>query len=50
MASGMPCPRICGVPYFAMRPITRPPITGTRISQGPRVLPAGLTNSNDTRW
>ena len=38
IASGIPCPLIFDDPYFAITPTISPPITGTRITHGPRCV------------
>ena len=42
IASGMPWPSIFGEPYFTIRPMISPPITGMMITQGPSWLASGL--------
>lgn len=49
IASGIPCPRIALEPYLAMIPITIAPITGTPMTQGPKLLSAGETLAKENR-
>ncbi len=49
MASGIPCPLILGVPYFAMTPTIKPPRTGMTMTIQPSVEASGLTNWNENR-
>ena len=45
IASGIPCPLIFGVPYCAMNPTISPPMTGIRMTQGPRWCVRGCGNA-----
>ncbi len=49
IASGIPCPRIAGVPRRAISPTINPPTTGTTMTSGPRPCPAGDVSANDSR-
>ena len=52
IASGIPWPRIRSDPNRAIKPMIRPPTTGTKIASQPSVLCAGEISSagTDTRW
>src|SRR5580693_4680786 len=50
IASGMPCPLIFEVPYFAITPTISPPMTGVTMTIQPRWLCCALEKSVDQRW
>ncbi len=49
IASGMPWPWIAREPQRAMMPASRPPMTGTRMTQAPSWLPAGDSTNEPPR-
>jgi hypothetical protein len=50
IASGMPWPRMRSEPYRAMRPMTRPPMTGMKTTGQPSVCIAGEAAAVLKRW
>ena len=50
IASGMPCPRMRSEPYRAIRPMIRPPTTGTSTASQPSVLEAGRCGRRLNSW